>query len=157
MTKHQTPATIKVTLEIELELYAFAAHAAELQGLTGPGPYITRALSVALDESLPEPVGPGAAELAKPGPALQGAARTRPYLRIAVPLARQHARAVIANFGAHAFFNAQDMLHGLVTGKLMDLMTEYEDRDLAPGSDWRPEWLRKRLDLQRYDGDEWPF
>ena len=157
MTTTHTPATINVTLEIELELYAFAAHAAELNHLPGPGPYIARTLAAALDESMPDPIGTGAAELAQPGPELQGAVRTHPYIKVDMPIARAHARMVVANYADQGYFSARDMFHGFAASALMSSMTDYEDNDLQVGSDWRPEWLGQRLDLQLYDGGDWPF
>lgn len=157
MTTTQTPVTINVTLEIDIELYAFAAHAAELNGLAGPGPYIANALAMALDKAMPEPAGTSAAELAQPGPELQGAARTRPYVKVDILIARPDARMVVANYAEQAYLSACDMLHGLVASALMDAMAHYEDNGLVVGSDWRPDWLQQRLDLQRYDRDDWPF
>ncbi len=99
----------------------------------------------------------GAAELAQPGLELYGAARTRPCVKIDIPLARAHARAVASGYADQGYFSARDMLHGLLASTLMDTMAAYKDHDLSVATDWRPEWLRQRLDLQRYDGDDWPF
>ena len=98
MTKTNTAAAINVTLEIDIELYAFASFAADLEDLPGPGPLIARKLADSLDQHLSEPVDHDAASSARPGLSLEGSMRSRRCIDIDVPLARTHARMVASGY-----------------------------------------------------------
>ncbi len=54
-------------------------------------------------------------------------------------------RVFLQGSGHHAsegYFGAHDYLHGVLNGRLMQAMADYEDELEIWEADWRPAWLR---------------
>lgn len=69
------------------------------------------------------------------------------------------------NFNADGFLSTEDCLLGLLNGRLMNAMAQYDDDHFDYNGDWRPKWLQEKLHEQGAyelytgfeDGDDFPF